>query len=217
MVFFFLIPYEDENTPRREYRVMMGRDKFENDELIAYGFEGLIWFHVDNYSSAHLYIVLDPEETMADVPQSIIQDVAQLTKDNSIEGRKKNSVNIHITPWENLVKHAHFNVGTVSFRRTNQVTDVMCTKDRDRLRVLNQLKSEDQTVDFEQLKNRRLRQIAHMKKQRRKEQLRREREAEQKREEERRERSYEGFFENDLDMTYSNENQTVSDYEDNFM
>ncbi|KAF1789322.1 protein of unknown function DUF814 [Phytophthora cactorum] len=36
----------------------MGKDKFENEDLIRYGFMEDIWFHVDDLSSAHVYLRL---------------------------------------------------------------------------------------------------------------------------------------------------------------
>ena len=33
----------------------MGKDKFENEDLIAHGWPEDFWFHVDNLSSAHVY------------------------------------------------------------------------------------------------------------------------------------------------------------------
>ena len=36
------------------YMIYMGKDKFENEELLKYGWPEDIWFHVDNYSSAHV-------------------------------------------------------------------------------------------------------------------------------------------------------------------
>lgn len=44
-------------------------------------------FHVDNLSSAHLYLRLRDGETWDNIPQSLLDDCAQLTKANSIEGR----------------------------------------------------------------------------------------------------------------------------------
>lgn len=38
--------------------MFMGRDKFENEDLIKYGFPEDVWFHVDNLSSAHVYLRL---------------------------------------------------------------------------------------------------------------------------------------------------------------
>ncbi|KAF4324255.1 hypothetical protein BBO99_00000935 [Phytophthora kernoviae] len=38
--------------------IYMGKDKFENEDLIRYGFLEDIWFHVDDLSSAHVYLRL---------------------------------------------------------------------------------------------------------------------------------------------------------------
>jgi len=36
--------------------VYMGKNKFENEQLLAYGFPEDLWFHVDKHSSAHVYL-----------------------------------------------------------------------------------------------------------------------------------------------------------------
>jgi predicted ribosome quality control (RQC) complex YloA/Tae2 family protein len=36
----------------------MGKDKFENEELIKHAWPEDVWFHVDRESSAHVYIRL---------------------------------------------------------------------------------------------------------------------------------------------------------------
>jgi predicted ribosome quality control (RQC) complex YloA/Tae2 family protein len=41
----------------------MGKDKFENEDLIKYGFPEDIWFHVKDFSSAHVYLRLKEGET----------------------------------------------------------------------------------------------------------------------------------------------------------
>lgn len=45
-------------------------------------------FHVDNLSSAHVYMRLRDGETWDDIPKPLLEDCAQLTKANSIEGEK---------------------------------------------------------------------------------------------------------------------------------
>lgn len=64
----------------------MGRDKHENEDLIKYGFHEDIWFHVDNLSSAHVYLRLPKGCTMDDIEPDTLEDCAQLVKDNSIKG-----------------------------------------------------------------------------------------------------------------------------------
>lgn len=42
--------------------IYMGKDKYENEELIKYAWPDCdIWFHVDNLSSAHVYLRLKPD------------------------------------------------------------------------------------------------------------------------------------------------------------
>jgi predicted ribosome quality control (RQC) complex YloA/Tae2 family protein len=82
----------------------MGKDKFENEDLIKWGWPEDVWFHVDNLSSAHVYVRLSPGQTMGDISDDTVRDCAQLVKANSIEGVKKLSVVVIYTPWANLRK-----------------------------------------------------------------------------------------------------------------
>lgn len=43
-------------------------------------------FHVDNLSSAHVYVRLRDGESWDRIPEELLVDCAQLTKANSIEG-----------------------------------------------------------------------------------------------------------------------------------
>lgn len=45
----------------------MGRDKYENEELIKYGWPEDLWFHVDKMSSAHVYLRLPSGDTIDNV------------------------------------------------------------------------------------------------------------------------------------------------------
>jgi predicted ribosome quality control (RQC) complex YloA/Tae2 family protein len=51
MVFYFLTKVVD--PPMVIY---MGADKYENEELLKWGFPEDVWFHVDDLSSAHVYL-----------------------------------------------------------------------------------------------------------------------------------------------------------------
>lgn len=42
----------------------MGKDKYENEKLLEYCWDEDVWFHVNDYSSAHVYVRLLPGETM---------------------------------------------------------------------------------------------------------------------------------------------------------
>jgi len=118
-----------------KYIVYMGKDKFENEDLIKYGWPEDIWFHVDRYSSAHIYLRLPPgsvdltkagkdreaakvmlQEAMASVPEEIVMEMCQLTKANSIEGCKLPTVDIVYTPFLNLKKEERMDTGQVGFK-----------------------------------------------------------------------------------------------------
>src|ERR1700754_3422393 len=111
--------------------IYVGKDKVENEDLIKFGWEEDVWFHVDNLSSAHVYLRLTAGESWTSIPQPLLEDCAQLTKANSIDGtsrcqttlkrfndlkackrtctddfsgNKKDNVTIIYTPWTNLKK-----------------------------------------------------------------------------------------------------------------
>eukprot|EP00981_Chlorochromonas_danica_P011657 scaffold4203_cov166-Ochromonas_danica.AAC.3 len=84
MVFFF--------TSSEGYIIYMGRDKYENEDLIKYGLPEDVWFHVDDLSSAHVYLRLKKNENLEDVSPKTIQECSQLVKANSIEGCKLSEV-----------------------------------------------------------------------------------------------------------------------------
>ena len=52
----------------------MGKDKYENEELIKFAWHDVdIWFHVEDLSSAHVYLRLkEPVENVTDVPDEVI-------------------------------------------------------------------------------------------------------------------------------------------------
>ena len=47
--------------------IYVGKNKYENEDLIKYSWPEDIWFHVDNLSSAHVYLRLD--ERVSDLTQ----------------------------------------------------------------------------------------------------------------------------------------------------
>ncbi|PGH05627.1 hypothetical protein AJ80_08319 [Polytolypa hystricis UAMH7299] len=121
--------------------IYVGKDKVENEELIKYGLEKDVWyytmsrlllppfsypsgFHVDNLSSAHVYLRLRDGETWDNIPEDILEDCAQLTKANSIEGNKKDNITVIYTPWSNLKKSAGMATGQVSFHNPKLVKKV---------------------------------------------------------------------------------------------
>lgn len=121
----------------------MGKDKYENEDLIKYGWPEDVWFHVDNLSSAHVYARLPPGSTMDDMSEDLIRDCAQLVKANSIEGCKKPSVVVIYTPWGNLKKDGGMEAGQVSFFNEKLVRKhVVLEKDKETLKRLGKTKDE---------------------------------------------------------------------------
>ncbi|KAI8055503.1 hypothetical protein BDF22DRAFT_677477 [Syncephalis plumigaleata] len=101
--------------------IYMGRDKYENEDLIKYGWEEDVWFHVDKLSSAHVYVRLPEGLEWDQLPEDLLIDCAQLVKANSIEGNKQNNLKVVYTPWSNLKKTGDMAVGQVSFHNPKQV------------------------------------------------------------------------------------------------
>lgn len=87
-----------------------------------------MWFHVDNLSSAHIYLRMRENETWDSIPQELLTDCAQLTKANSIEGNKKDNVTVIYTPWSNLKKTGDMATGQVGFKDHRMVKRVYVEK-----------------------------------------------------------------------------------------
>eukprot|EP00759_Apiculatamorpha_spiralis_P030244 PhF_6_TR31994/c0_g1_i1/m.47465 len=131
----------------------MGRDKYENEDLIKYGWEEDVWFHVDDHSSAHVYLRLQEGMTWDDIPPATLEELAQLTKNNSIEGHKLNNVNIIYTPWSNLHKRADMDVGTIGYHNTKLVRTIKVeTRKPEIINPLEKTKREVTDVNFKALK-----------------------------------------------------------------
>ncbi|XP_071273367.1 coiled-coil domain-containing protein 25 isoform X3 [Agelaius tricolor] len=100
MVFYFT-----SNAAAAVYTIYMGKDKYENEDLIKYGWPEDVWFHVDKLSSAHVYLRLHQGQSMDDIPKEVLSDCAHLVKANSIQGCKLSSVTLlypilpHFTPF----------------------------------------------------------------------------------------------------------------------
>ncbi|KAL5786202.1 hypothetical protein ACOSQ2_008594 [Xanthoceras sorbifolium] len=123
MVFYFKARPE-----AGDYTIFMGLDKYENEELIRYGFPEDIWFHVDKMSSAHVYLRLHKSQTIDDISEGVLEDCAQLVKANSIQGNKVNNIDVVYTPWSNLKKTASMDVGQVGFHNSKMVRTVRVEK-----------------------------------------------------------------------------------------
>eukprot|EP00793_Prasinoderma_coloniale_P005989 PRCOL_00004463-RA len=151
MVFYFVPRGGEVKTGERagesldgaDFLCYMGADKFENEELIRWGWPEDVWFHVDKLSSAHVYLRLPKGVGIADIPVETLEDCAQLVKYNSIQGNKDNNVDVVYTPWENLKKTQSMEVGQIGFHTGKAVLKTSVQK-RDNAIVnrLNKTKQE---------------------------------------------------------------------------
>ena len=56
------------------------KDKYENEELIRFGLPEDVWFHVDDLSSAHVYLRQKPGEKLDDISPDLLLECASLVK-----------------------------------------------------------------------------------------------------------------------------------------
>eukprot|EP01090_Pellita_catalonica_P021983 TRINITY_DN837_c0_g1_i2.p2 TRINITY_DN837_c0_g1~~TRINITY_DN837_c0_g1_i2.p2 ORF type:complete len:218 (-),score=50.16 TRINITY_DN837_c0_g1_i2:824-1396(-) len=106
----------------------MGKDKYENDKLIKYGFPEDVWFHVKDLPSAHVYVRMPYGMTIDELPDEIIQNCAQICKANSKQANKLTNVKIIYTPWENLRKLPRMKPGEVDYHDKDRVREYIVAK-----------------------------------------------------------------------------------------
>lgn len=148
-------------TSSEGYVMYMGADKYENEDLIRYGIPEDIWFHVDDMSSAHVYLRLRPNQLLEDVSPETIMECAQLVKANSIEGCKMREVTVSkyrkvyslflilmamhffytvYTRWRNLHKTSSMEVGAIGFHDSSKVKRIRVEKDNSIVNRINKTK-----------------------------------------------------------------------------
>jgi len=120
----------------------MGADKYENEDLIRFGLPEDMWFHVDDMSSAHVYLRLHKDQRLEDVSEATMQECAQLVKANSIEGCKMREVTVIFTRWRNLNKTSDMEVGAIGFHNRGNVKRLRVEKDNSIVNRLNKTKEE---------------------------------------------------------------------------
>ncbi|AYO44832.1 Coiled-coil domain-containing protein 25 [Malassezia restricta CBS 7877] len=145
-------------------KIFMGRDKVENEDLLAHGFPEDVWFHVDKFSSAHVYLRMPEGMEWTSIPEGILEDCSQLVKANSIEGNKKNNITIIYTPHANVKKTGDMAVGTVMFHN-DRLVKRFHVKER-KNEIVNRLNKtkEVRAVDFEAERQERERAVGRKKK-----------------------------------------------------
>lgn len=143
MVFYF--SPRGHEAGKDDFLIYMGRDKYENEDLIKYSLPHDIWFHVDDLSSAHVYLRLPQGSTMDSIPADTLEDAAQLVKANSIQGSKLSTVDVVYTPASNLKKTASMDVGQVGFHDPKQVRKMAAPRKAEAVNRLTRTKEERPT------------------------------------------------------------------------
>jgi len=214
MVFFF--------TASSGNTLYMGKDKFENEDLIKYGLPEDIWFHVEDLSSAHVYLRLEKGQKLEDVPQKVLMEACQLVKANSIVGCKQHSCGINYTRWRNLHKTSDMEPGAIGFHDRTKVKKIRIEKDRAIVNALNKTKREDYP-DLAALQEARAREFQLEKKKERQAQLAAEKELKKERERAKELQSYSSIFASaegmtsNADVASSETVEAAVEYEDDFM
>lgn len=196
-------------------------DKYENEDLIRYGWPEDVWFHVDDLSSAHVYLRMQPGMTLDDLPQDLIVDCAALVKANSIQGCKKSSVYVVYTRWKNLKKTNDMVDGQVGFHRPENVRRVEVEKNNPIVKAIDKTRVERNDVDFAKEQQDRLREIQQEKKALYKKLAKEKEVAKQEARREKEERSYDRIMKSEnmkaaSEMKASVDTTAAEEYEDDF-
>lgn len=196
------------------------QDKYENESLIKYGLPEDVWFHVDDLSSAHVYLRMKPGMTLDDISDELLLDCAALVKANSIQGCKQSSAHVVYTRWKNLKKTADMVDGQVGFHRPDNVRRMQVEKNNPIVRALEKTKKEDHP-DLAQMQQDRLREIQIQKKQEYKRLAKEKEEEKRKAKEEKEKLSYDRIMKEEnmtktSDMKASVDASAAEEYEDDF-
>jgi len=193
-----MVYYFTSNVTDPPVTLFMGYDKYENEELIRWGWPEDLWFHVDKVSSAHVYLRLNQGQTIDVLSPATIEDCAQLCKANSITGNKMNNVDVIYTMWSNLKKTQGMEPGQVSFHKDKEVRKIRLEKRTNEIvNRLNKTKREEAKPDFRSLREERDRHERDHKKVAFKKQQEEEKVLQKQREEEAKLRSYDSLMQTD--------------------
>lgn len=132
----------------------MGKDKHENVPLIEHSHPKNLWFHVDNHSSAHVYLQTTEAEQLQNfdllhLPEPLVTALAQFTKANSIKASKLNNITVIYTPVDNFHTDGLMDDGTVTFKNPKKVKKCfIAKKDNAIVNKVTKSKTEVATSDF---------------------------------------------------------------------
>jgi hypothetical protein len=213
MVLFF--------TSSEGYIMYMGADKYENEDLIKYGLPEDLWFHVDDMSSAHVYLRLQNNQRLEDVSPETIMECAQLVKANSIEGCKMREVYVIYTRWRNLHKTRDMEVGAIGFHDRSKVKRIRVEKDNAIVNRINKTK-EIRFPNLAELQEERAAAFRAEQRAEKQQQKVLEKQYRREREEQAKMRSFESMMDTDqmrsnADMPASVDDSAAKNFEDDFM
>ena len=214
------MPFAGRLLTQTRFIILSQQDKYENEDLIKYGLPEDVWFHVDDLSSAHVYLRMKPGMTLDNISDDLLLDCAALVKANSIQGCKKSSVYVVYTRWKNLKKTGAMVDGQVGFHRPDNVRRISVEKNNTVVRALEKTKKEEYP-DLAQIQQDRQREIQMQKKQEFK-RLAKEKEEEKRKAMEEKERlSYDRIMKeenmtNTSEMKSSVDASAAEEYEDDF-
>ncbi|KAG7112174.1 Coiled-coil domain-containing protein 25 like [Verticillium longisporum] len=201
-----MVYYFTSNVVEPSAHIYVGKDKFENEDLIKYGWEEDVWVCLSHQEKGHISLL------------PLLDDLAQLTKANSIEGNKKDNVTVIYTPWSNLKKDGSMATGQVSFKDPRKVKRILVPqRENPIVNRLNKTKVEAKP-DFAQEREDRLKELRQRDQaamlQRRKEEARVALERKEKKYQ--KDHAYDDLFTEDALEGSSNQNRDA-DWEDDFM
>ncbi|KAI3341325.1 coiled-coil domain-containing protein 25 [Ustulina deusta] len=212
-----MVYYFTSNVVTPSASIYVGKDKFENEELIKHGWEDD--FHVDKLSSAHIYLRLAEGESWEAIPAALVTDLGQLTKANSIEGNKKDNISVIYTPWSNLKKDGSYAVGQVGFKDPRKVKRVLIAQRENAIvNRLNKTRVEKTQPDLFKEKEDHLRQLRKRDQAAKQERKKEEAKIAQERAEKKwqKDHAYDDLFSEENMEASSNQNQP-EDWEEDFM
>lgn len=113
---------EQEGGPKeywvKGYKVMVGRNARQNDELVRDASRDDLWFHVRNYAGAHVVVVTDGRPDR--VPEEVIVKAAQLAAANS-KARNAGQATVSYTEVKYVDKPKGAKPGLVQITNENTI------------------------------------------------------------------------------------------------
>jgi predicted ribosome quality control (RQC) complex YloA/Tae2 family protein len=58
----------------KEYQILIGRNKYENEQIIKSSYSNDIWFHLNDYSSCHIILQSGDDN----IPKKYLTDIAKM-------------------------------------------------------------------------------------------------------------------------------------------